>query len=549
MAAVVPVLQHGEASARRSALAVLVRRTVRAGGEAQAVLEAILPLSMDPDHSVRAATLAALPALVGGAAAAEAAGAAVRVGLEDPVAGVSCAAAWALYALSPTLAGELPRHENPAIRLGADVGSRVWGCANAGLVLEDKCEQFDGTAGSDHAPPVGTPFPPVLESLRGGLLADAGSGMEQGESLGPGTSPGPLLQPTQQCPEAQAQRRDLPGNHVPGIEVLVTELLHRLEHLDRDTLCLALSILEQVAEAGDEAVVDAVSQCLEKAEEPVKTLGLRAVPRASQALTAPPDPPATWADVAMLGLGVLGRISEKGNVVAVAAMSKWLEHSTVDIRRAALASLLQAYGRGDPAVVTAIALLLEHRDKGIRQAALSSLAEVAERGDERAFVLVTEALERGVVAARSTLVLALCHVFIPGDDRALALANQHLQDNDWEVRSAAVQLLADVTGKDDADAIALLRSHLTHPRPQVRRSAVEALPRFAGRGCEAVAKDILGLFSDADAGVRFGAVRTLPKVTRKEDGEAIAAVRQHLQDPAANVRAAAAWAVEELAAA
>ena len=88
----------------------------------------------------------------------------------------------------------------------------------------------------------------------------------------------------------------------------------------------------------------------------------------------------------------LGKIAEKGNAGAIAAVSARVEDANWDVRRAALDALPKIAEKGDAGAIAAVSARLEDADWYVRSAAVDALPKIAEKGDAGANAAVCVSL-------------------------------------------------------------------------------------------------------------------------------------------------------------
>lgn len=285
----------------------------------------------------------------------------------------------------------------------------------------------------------------------------------------------------------------------------------------------------------------------------------------------------TWA-ASLAGDDVVAREAAAAALERAAAtdsQSLWklLEDTAPEVRRGAVYYWLDRFDPADPRAVAALQRRLTDPDPAVRAIALSAarrfppqalqetlpplsrvladrqgsaetraaaarlIGTLDAQGRDAAAALAQAAAEDPEPSVRAACLLALCRVALA--DQAVAVLRQALQqDEHANVRGVAAVRLGKLRS---ASAAADLAAALADAEESVRRKAADALVELGPAAVTSTAAQL----ESADVGVRRLAVFVLGQLGADAQ-DAVAALRQRLQDPDSEVRQLAALAIRRI---
>lgn len=237
-------------------------------------------------------------------------------------------------------------------------------------------------------------------------------------------------------------------------------------------------------------------------------------------------------------------------IVSAGRVMRELEHPVAAARMKAVQDLAQLGCHCGSLGVAALAARLEDEVHLVRLAAADALGRVAPPASQEAIDEAAARLEHWDRGVRQAAVKALALVARRGDRGALDAAAARLGSDDPGVRLAAIKALCHLAERGDAQVVAALcRCTQEDPETAVRIAGLWGLQQaVAARGDLAAVAAAASRLEDEEAEVRAAAARALGEVALRGD-EGVMAVLTSLLDEDADVqevRDAAAWAVEEL---
>mmetsp|Transcript_54666 Transcript_54666/g.142760 ORF Transcript_54666/g.142760 Transcript_54666/m.142760 type:complete len:475 (-) Transcript_54666:92-1516(-) len=322
---------------------------------------------------------------------------------------------------------------------------------------------------------------------------------------------------TAQETEASAAVGDLSCAIANG-DMLVTEAVARhLDDSDKDVRMLTLLALRPAVERGNKQIVQIVKAALHDTHNTVRVAAVSAL----RPLVAKGDRHAVeetivcsrdcadtvrWSCLQSLQQMLMNDCHDD----VVDAVLQRIVDSQPDVSKAAADALQFCTRAGNRQVIDALGELLQHELLHVRQAAGHALQPAMEQGNSHAIEAAVRCHDSSSVTVRTAMIHALEPAASAGAETAIAALVSCIEDEYRTVRSCAEAALRPAVGGMHCCALEKLACLCKeHPDPRVRISALRALKPAAAK-CDAdLLSHMKDCLRDADADVRTAAAFAL----------------------------------------